>query len=202
MTPGPTWRPPRSVRRDDAQIRQPLAHIPARIAGGLVGRSVVDDHPERRRHRLQCHAVERAAQILRLVPAGRHQQIAPRTFPHREVRRCAVRLGSAKSGSCFINGHHLDELCAGFGLRCPLSGQRGLFSGAMKRVEQVSCRMRASAAALRVNVKPSFSWMRKHSDVIRGDEAEAGRCPASSRAAGVQPHAMRRVRRYPFPQPR
>src|SRR4051794_39301158 len=34
----------------------------------------------------------------------------------------AGELVSAKLGSCFINGHRLHELCAGFDLCCPLSG--------------------------------------------------------------------------------
>jgi hypothetical protein len=45
---------------------------------GSVGRSVVHDHPQRWPHRLRCHAVERAAEVLGLVPARRDKQVASR----------------------------------------------------------------------------------------------------------------------------
>ena len=39
---------------------------------------VVDDQPKGRRHRLRSYAVEGAAEVLGLVPAGRDEQVASR----------------------------------------------------------------------------------------------------------------------------
>ena len=58
-----------------AQAGQSRGVLP-QYRGGLIGRSVVHDYPERWLHGLRCHAVERAAEVLSLVPAGRYQQIA------------------------------------------------------------------------------------------------------------------------------
>src|SRR5262249_4714200 len=61
----------------DAEVGQ-AAGVLLEDGRSLVGRSAVYDHPKRWQHRLCRYAVERAAQVLRLVPAGRDEQIASR----------------------------------------------------------------------------------------------------------------------------
>jgi hypothetical protein len=46
--------------------------------GCSPARSVIHNDPKRWRHRLRRHAVERAADAMGLVPAGRDEQVASR----------------------------------------------------------------------------------------------------------------------------
>jgi hypothetical protein len=85
--------------RDHARAHLPMAAIGAahhaqigQSAGlrlqdgrGVVSRSVVYHHPKGWRHRLSRHAVERATEVLRLVPAWRDEQVASRRG-HEDIR--------------------------------------------------------------------------------------------------------------------
>ena len=82
---------------DRAGLAAP-GHRPTKLWSiwGLVGRSVVHDHPERwLQYRLRCHAVERPSEVLGLVPTGRDQQVVSRRVHVRKLvggdrRRIAI----------------------------------------------------------------------------------------------------------------
>ncbi len=87
----------------DAQIGQPLG-VFLQNGRGLIARSVIDDDPECRRHRLRRDAVERAAKILGLVATWGHEQVASRGTGGLRDRRLGSRSNSRSKGPamCFI----------------------------------------------------------------------------------------------------
>ena len=98
MTPGPTSPAAAIGAPHHAEVWQ-SASVLLENGRGFVGRSVVDHHPGRWLHRLRRHAVERAAEVLGLVPARRDEQIASRVV-HLRSSLEEVSIGARRAYRC------------------------------------------------------------------------------------------------------